>query len=422
MDKINEIVRKIERGDIETGLNELKKIEKSATLDEKYAIAELYAKLGHIEKAKHLVDELLQYAPDDGNLRIFQAELLIDLEREDEAIEMLMAIEEDDESFVRAQLILADLYQMQSLDEVAEQKLLLAEKKAPDEPIISYGLGLFYLERGDYMKSIPYLKKAIHAKESIDDDRIELYLAKAYSATGHFEEAIEYYRKGLKRHEDIDSLFGYGFTAYQLGEMAVAIKQLEKLKKLDPNYASLYPILARAYEAEEMLDEAMNVLKEGMAVDEYNELLYVLAGKLSFKRQRPEEAVDYLREAIDLNPGNVEAVHTLASFLKFQERYDELEELIERLKEYGEVDPLLTWYEASVLKEKEMYDEAYALFREVEQQFSTDIDFLEEYAFFLLEYGLREQALEKLKALLKLKPDRDDIEQLLFDLEEEAGI
>ncbi|WP_231686754.1 lipopolysaccharide assembly protein LapB [Bacillus sp. JCM 19034] len=146
-----------------------------------------------------MLDELLLLYPDEGELYTFAAELLIDMDEEDEAIEMLNEIKEDDPVYLQAQLLLADLYQMQSLDEVAEQKLLNAVKKAPDEPIISYGLGEFYLSRGDYGKSIPYLKKAVHSGETIPDVYLELTLAEAYSATGQFEDALHYYQRGVKK-------------------------------------------------------------------------------------------------------------------------------------------------------------------------------------------------------------------------------
>src|SRR5699024_9728743 len=127
---------------------------------------------------------------------------------------------------------------------------------------------LFYLERGDYLKSIPYLKKSVHSDEEIDDPRIELYLAEAFSASGQFEDAAKYYRLGLKKQLDLDALFGYAFTSYQLGDRIVAIEQLLKLKELDESYSSLYPLLSQSYEAEEKLEEAMEALKAGLAIDE----------------------------------------------------------------------------------------------------------------------------------------------------------
>lgn len=415
MEAIEQALKEIETGQVEEGLEKLSSLEKTADHQSKYAIAEVYHELGHVEKAKTIIDELLLLYPDEGSLYALAAELLIDMDEEDEAIEMLLEIKEDDQAFLQAQLLLADLYQMQSLDEVAEQKLLLAEKKAPNEAIISYGLGEFYLERGDYIKSIPYLKKAVHAK--IPDVHLELHLAEAYSASGQFEDAAHYYQEGLKHQLDPHALLGYGFTAYQLGDMVVAIEQLESLKELDPDFSSLYPLLAKAYEAEGRLDEALETLMAGLAVDEYNEQLYVHAGKLSFKRQNPEDGVKFLRQVIALNPSNIEAVQTLAAYLKHNELYEELLELLNHMKEYGEEDIVFTWYEATSLKEQDDYEEAYKRYQEVEKAFWEDHEFLEEYGYFLLEYGLRGQAKQVFAQLLLLQPERADIQELQQDLD-----
>lgn len=416
MEAVRHALNLIESGNVEEGLAQLAKLEKNADDQSKYAIAEVYHELGHIEKSKKIIDELLLLYPEEGSLYVHSAELLIDLDEEDKAIEQLMRIKEKDEAFLQAQLLLADLYQMQALDEVAEQKLLLAAKKAPDEVIVSYGLGVFYLERGDYLKSIPYLKKAVHANERIPDEQLELHLAEAYSASGQFEDAAHYYRLGLQKHTSVDALFGYGFTAYQLGDMTVATQQLEKLKEMDPHFSSLYPLLAKAYEAEERLDEAMEALNEGIAIDQYNEQLYVLAGKLSFKRQNPEGAESFLREAIALNPGNMEAVHTLASYFKHNERFSDLLELIDEIKSFGEEDPILIWYEAFALKERDEYEQANERFQSAFEGLKEDQDFLEEFGFFLLEYGLRDRAKQIFVHLLSLQPERVDIEELLQDL------
>ncbi|GAE34569.1 tetratricopeptide repeat protein [Halalkalibacter akibai] len=153
MNAIEKVMQGIEQGHVEKGLTELASLEKTGDHQLKYDIAEAYYQLGHIDKAKNLVDELLMLYPDEGSLYAFAAELLIDLDEEDEAIELLLEIKEHDPAYLQAQLLLADLYQLQSLDEVAEQKLLKAAEKAPNEPIISYGLGEFYLGRGDYIKA-----------------------------------------------------------------------------------------------------------------------------------------------------------------------------------------------------------------------------------------------------------------------------
>ncbi|MFC0559895.1 tetratricopeptide repeat protein [Halalkalibacter alkalisediminis] len=417
MNVIEKAIQDIENGSVNEGLSELARIEKQADHQMKYDIAEIYHSLGHIEKAKKIIDELLMLYPDEGTLYALAAELLIDMDQEDEAIELLLEIKEDDPAFLQAQLLLADLYQMQSLDEVAEQKLLLAAQKAPEETIISYGLGEFYLERGDYIKSIPYFKKAVHGSEPIPNVHVELLLAEAYSASGQFEDALTYYKEGLKNHLEPNALFGYGFTAYQVGDMILAIEQLESLLALDPDYSSLYPYLAKAYEAEGRLDDALETLKNGIKVDEFNEQLYVHAGKLSFKRQQPEEGEQFLRKVIAINPSNIDAVQTLAAYFKHNNLFDELLDLMTHMKEYGEEDTLFTWYEATALKELDEFEDAYKRYVEIEAHFKEDIDFLEEFGYFLLEYGMRAEAKKKLQQYLIFEPENADIIELLESLD-----
>ena len=90
--------------------------------------------------------------------------------------------------------------------------------------------------------------------------------------------------------------------------------------------------------------------------------------------------------------------------MKHTEQYEPLHELINHLKGYGEEDSLYTWYEASALKELDDYEKAYKLYEEIENDFSEDLDFLEEYGYFLLEVGLRKKAIQMFTKLLKLNP------------------
>ncbi|KYG32872.1 tetratricopeptide repeat protein [Alkalihalobacillus trypoxylicola] len=416
MKYLDEGLQLIEEGKLEEGLNKLNIAEKNANHDQLFSLAETYYELGHLQKAQSILENLLELYPDEGSIIVFLAEIYIDLDLEDEAIDYLLEIKDNDDSYLQAQLLLADLYQLQSLDEVAEQKLLAAAKKAPDEVIITYGLGDFYLGRGDYVKAVPFLKKAVFKKDELKGIPIELKLAEAYSASGQFEEALPYYQKGLDEHFEPNALFGYGFTAYQVGDYILAIEQLEALQSLDPDFTTLYPYLAKAQEAENRLDDAMESLRAGMRMDEYNDQLYILAGKLSFKRQRPEEGVSFLQEAIAINPANLEAIQTLAAYFKEQELYEELLDLLHNVRHYEEEgDPLLTWYEADALNKTDEIDQAEKKFREVSEQLGDDLDFLEDYGYFLYEMGYRTEAIEKFEKILIQQPARDDLRQLIID-------
>src|SRR5690625_5186492 len=104
MELVEQAIKKIEIGNVEEGLSELSSIAKTADHETKYEIAGLYYELGHMNKAKKIVEELLFFYPDEGYLYAFLAELLIDLNEEDQAIEYLLEIKEDDSAYLQAQL------------------------------------------------------------------------------------------------------------------------------------------------------------------------------------------------------------------------------------------------------------------------------------------------------------------------------
>ncbi|WP_078428487.1 tetratricopeptide repeat protein [Alkalihalobacterium alkalinitrilicum] len=419
MGKIIEAVKKIESGQVDQGLAQLAELENTSNHETKFELAEAYYSLGHLEKVKKIINDLLLLYPDEGELYTFYAELLIDLGQEDEAIEMLLEVNDDDPVYVRSLLLLADLYQMQGLDEVAEQKLLKAIEKAPDEPIVSFGLGDFYLDRGDFQKSLPHLKKAYYANVKLEEMNIALRLAEAYSGTGEYEEALKFYAEGLDQQLDIHAIFNYGYTAYQIEKYELAIDQFTTLKELDSEFSSVYPYLAKCFEALHRYEDAIKVINEGLAVDQFNEELYVHGGKLSFKMNNRDKGEEYLREVIAINPSHFEAVRTLAGFLKHEGRYEDLIDLVEHLKDIGEGDPALTWYEAVARYENDEMDKAKECFEAVKEDFTEDVDFLEEYGKFLMENGERNESLTLFKKAITLDESRLNIKELINYIEED---
>ncbi|MBB5172876.1 tetratricopeptide repeat protein [Texcoconibacillus texcoconensis] len=415
------IIEKIDQGDIEQALNDAEDLLKEGDDDTKRHVAELYFELGLVDKAKVIIEELMFRYPDHGELFAFAAECYIDLGEEDEAIEMLTEIAEDDPAYLQAQLLLADLYQSQGLEEVAEQKLQTAEKKAPDEPIIQYSLGEFYLSRGDYNKSVSYYKKVNHQKDASLPKELkpELRLAEAYSATGQFEEALDYYEQGLQKDEEPQGLFGYGYTAMQVEDYDLAIKQFHRLKEVDPSFTTVYPYLSRALRMKGMSEEALEVVKEGMNHDEFNEELYLEAGRIALAQGKAAEGEEHLRKVIALNPSNLEAVRELLFFLQEDEQHEEIEELIDFLEDYGEVDPLFSWYKAKAKYEQDEFDEAVALYDEISAHFEEDLQFVEEMAAICMEAGRIEEAKAKYRWVLKNDTDRHDIEEQLMRMEME---
>lgn len=418
MKQFEQAIQLIEKGDIEKGLIKLEDARKRADHEQLYDIAELYNELGLIDQASDIIQELRAFYPDEYELYVFEAELLLEQNYQEEAILLLEQIPEENSSFPQAQLLLADLYYLDGLDEVAEQKLLGAKKHAPKEPIIDFALAEFYLSQGNYHKCIPYYETILKTTPKLNEVVIALRIADVLSKTGKFEEALPFYEEGLKQKEDIDAQFAYGITALSANENKKAIQAFEEVKEMDDQYVTIYPYLAKAFEAEGATQEALQTCVAGISFDEYNEELYLQAAKLAIKMQKWKDGEEYLNHAVSLNPSHVEATLLLIGLLKDQERYEEMIQLIKDIQGFDEEVPEFYWYLATAYRKIENYNEALKQYETAYNYFTNDNEFLEEYAFFLIEEGKRKAARILLEKLLKNDPTLSHIEEILWDFDE----
>ncbi len=114
---------------------------------------------------------------------------------------MLHDIPENDDLYVQSLLLVADLFQMQGFDDVAEQKLLKAKEMMPDEPVITFGLAELYSSKGKEQKAITYYESLLPEHKVMGGVVIALRLAETLSAIGNWEEAISYYEAGLEEQK-----------------------------------------------------------------------------------------------------------------------------------------------------------------------------------------------------------------------------
>jgi tetratricopeptide (TPR) repeat protein len=407
----------VDNGEIDKGLEGLDEILKSCDDQEKYLIAEHFYRWGFLDRARKIIEILHEFYPDESELTLLFADILIDLDEEEDAIEILNGIPEEDPAFVQSLLLLGDLYQMQGLFEVCEQKLLLAKRKLPNEPLVDFALAEFYLSQGDYRKSSNLFKEIVKEQEIIAGINVNSRIAECLSAAGDFEDALPFYHKAVEDKPDIDTLFRYGFTAYQAGNYKTAIEVFLQLKDMDPEYTSLYLYLGKAYEQEGMHEESYQIVKEGLKVDDFNKELHLYAAKISMKIGDPTKVEEHLRQSIALDPGYIEAIHMLTKLLLKEDRYEDVVECIEQVSSYGEYDPQFDWDLAHSKNKLEQYSDALNHYRHAYTSFKDDVEFLEEYGYFLLEEGEREHSIRIFKRLLELEPTRVDIEEMLLGLE-----
>ncbi|OMP65940.1 hypothetical protein BTO28_14970 [Domibacillus epiphyticus] len=421
MTKAEKMIAHLEQGDMDKASSLYEQVLASSDAEEQFMLGEQLLQLGFLDEARQLFETLLALFPGEGELSLLLAETFVEMDREEEALLILDEIDDTDPFYTRSLLVQADLYQMQGLYEVSEQKLLKAKRIEPDEPIITLALGELYLEEGKFLEAVRQYEILLEEnKTEIAGISIHKRLAESYSAGGAFEESLPHFKKALDMKMDVDTLFMYGFTAYQAGQYKTAAIKLTEAAELDPDYHSIYLHLARAYEMEEEMMPALEAARSGIARDAYQKELFLLAGKLAMKSGLEEEAESHLRESLALDPEYTEAALSLNALLRKREDYTGILEITSMFRESGSAEPLLLWDAARAAERLEEYKEAAALYVELFPVLKENSEFLSDYGYFLMEEGKRSEALRVFELLMKEEPMNDEwmevVERLKTDI------
>lgn len=406
---LNGIIEELEHGHTSEALAALEKLEKTGTDEDRLAVADLYIELGLSDRAVDLLAPLyVEYAGNAG-VALLLAECYIDLDREEEAISVLEQVDTMDTEYgPRSLVLLADLYQSQGLDEVALAKLKEARNFAPDEPLLAYGLAELYMTLGAFDQAVPLFAEIAERPELRAELPLDALYAESLAMTGQFEDAIPLYERAVAERSDLHTLFGLAMTAHRVGQHQKAVETFQQLIAQDPDYTSAYVPYAESQAELGLTKEALNVIKQGMERDDYNDELRTMEALFLLKLGDRAGSVQALREALALNPESIVAAERLLSLLAEDEDHEAMIETISAIEEHVTA-PILTWYRARALYALEEYTQAMENYAIVEGAFTEDALFLKEYGFALVEEGRREEGQRLLRRAAKLTPEDNEL-------------
>jgi len=259
---IDEAVKKIENDEIELGIQALQKVQEyGKELPEVMLyLADVWYQLGHFETATNLLTDILQNEHIGQDMeekcKLLLAEIALDEGDYDSAQTILYDLKEEGCKDVHLYLLLADLYAVQELDDVAVKYLEIAMQKEPDNEDIKAALGNMYDRMGRFAE-------AMEQYEELSQIPAHALLMKGrlHAQHGEFEKAYEYFKEAVSAEETVEALYGCGLMAFHLGLLEEAHTYIMKILAQDDEYTVAYQLLADVYLSSGKSDLAIDALK-----------------------------------------------------------------------------------------------------------------------------------------------------------------
>ena len=151
---IQHIITAIEEGDLQVVNQLIERLLTDATPEEQYGVTEVLMQYGFFEEANQTLEHLQFIFPEEAQIAIDRATVLMELDKEDEALDLLLGVPADAAEYPQALLVLADYYQMQGLYEVAEKRINEALELIPSEPLLQFAKAELLFETGRFSESI----------------------------------------------------------------------------------------------------------------------------------------------------------------------------------------------------------------------------------------------------------------------------
>jgi tetratricopeptide (TPR) repeat protein len=307
---------------------------------------------------------------------------------------------DDEDLFIERVLVSAERGEVNSVSRFCQA---LVERNHPATPLILEALANGYLRRArpgdaeqvlkEWLKRQPDNPQALHIRGQVYDEELRHH------------DAITDYRRVLAIDPKMEEArLRLCESLMHLGLTNEALPHLEYLSQRRPNNLKIQVYLARCYDRMERLDEAEQILTA--ILDRQPDYGPALAerGKLALRAGRTSEAEQWLRQAVERGPGDVQAHYQLALCLEMNGKAEEAQQVRAHLEEVE--DDMRRIQDIS---------------KEKMQQSPHDPNLHYELGAIALRYGLVESGLRWLHRALKEDPKHVPTHKALMEYYQSIG-
>ena len=376
-----------------------------------YELATYLEGIGFYPQAKEIYLKIVEDFP-EVNLNL--AAIASEDGQIEEAVAYLEEIQADSDWYVSALALKADLYQLESLTDVAREKLLEALTYSED-PLLILGLAELDSELENYQEAIQGYAQ-LDNRTIYEQTGISTYqrIGFAYAQLGKFETATEFLEKALELEYDDLTAFELASLYFDREEYQKAVLYFKQLDTISPDFEGYEYGYSQALHKEHQVQEALRITKQGLEKNPFETRLLLAASQFSYELHDASGAENYLLTAKADAEDTEEILLRLATIYLEQKRYEDILDL-----QSDEPENLLTkWMIARSYQEMDDLDTAYEHYQELAGDLKDNPEFLEHYIYLLRELGYFEEAKVNAQAYLKLVPDDVQMQELYERLQE----
>ena len=212
---------------------------------------------------------------------------------------------------IQARLELAERYLVEGKARLALQQLLLIKPESENDPRLYFDLGLTYMALGEEQKAEQAYLKTIQ----LDQNYAPAWnnLGQLYVVRGSYSRAEQAFKKALS----ILTYLTPERAAYNLAQLYLRQKRMDlalqyariSIKK-NWRYIPGYILAAKLYLQKGQLNEAINLLKQGVEANPENTQIILNLAEYLVRTGDPDankQAKKYFRQILKLNPACQEA-------------------------------------------------------------------------------------------------------------------
>lgn len=236
-----------------------------------------------------------------------------------------------------------------------------------------YNLGIVYTKLGQFSDAIEAYDFCI----AVDPNYSSAYHNKAntLASTEKYAEAAQVFADLSELEPENPHVFALLGECYEKSNrLDLALDSYNKSIVLDPEYAEGYYGIGIVMAARQKYDISINFIKRAIALDAEQYDFWLGLGRVLYEMDNVPEAIDAYREATTLNPDDPDAYLALAEVLLYQEKFKEVETLVDELGDKFDSNASIKVINAAALYLSQHRKEALDILRDAKRIDPTSID------------------------------------------------